>query len=70
MMVIQRIILPLYLANEGKLVACVRAQDAGGILEAMRRTRYGEEAVAPGRVLDGPAGQVRLKIAIGAHAWK
>jgi hydrogenase expression/formation protein HypE len=55
----------LYIANEGRLVACVRAPDAGVILAAMHRTRYGEEAVALGRVLDGPVGQVRLKTAIG-----
>ena len=56
---------PLYIANEGKLVACVRAEDAENIAQAMRRTRYGEEAVVIGRVAAGPPGQVRLKTMIG-----
>jgi hydrogenase expression/formation protein HypE len=56
---------PLYIANEGKVVACVRAEDAQSILTAMRRTRYGEEAALIGRVAAGPAGQVRLRTAIG-----
>jgi hydrogenase expression/formation protein HypE len=56
---------PLYIANEGKLVACARAEDADNIVAAMRRTRYGKEAVIIGRVGDGPAGQVRLRTTIG-----
>jgi hydrogenase expression/formation protein HypE len=56
---------PLYIANEGKLVACVRAEDAQSILNAIRRTRYGAEAALVGRVAAGPAGQVHLRTAIG-----
>jgi hydrogenase expression/formation protein HypE len=56
---------PLYIANEGKLAACVRAADAERVLAAMRRTRYGEEAVILGHVGAAPAGQVRMKTAIG-----
>lgn len=56
---------PLYVANEGKLVACVAASDADKILAAMRAARYGEEAQIVGRVNDGPRGQVTLKTAIG-----
>jgi hydrogenase expression/formation protein HypE len=56
---------PLYIANEGKLAACVRAVDAERVLAAMRRTRYGEEAVILGHVGAAPAGQVRMKTAIG-----
>ncbi len=56
---------PLYIANEGKLVACVRAEDAERIVQAMRRTPCGEEAVIVGWVAADPPGQVRLKTPIG-----
>lgn len=57
---------PLYVANEGKLLAAVAAEDAPAILAAMRRTRYGEGAVAIGRVVANPAGRVLLKTSIGS----
>ncbi|HWQ84443.1 MAG TPA: hydrogenase expression/formation protein HypE [Anaerolineales bacterium] len=56
---------PLYIANEGKLVAIVAAQDAELILEVMHRTRYGEDAVRIGEVLPAPAGRVLLRSRIG-----
>jgi hydrogenase expression/formation protein HypE len=56
---------PLYIANEGKLLAIVGRDDAGKVLEAMRATRYGEEAVIVGQVQVEPAGRVLLKTAIG-----
>ena len=56
---------PLYIANEGKLVAMVAAQDADRVLEAMGRTRYGEEAVRIGEVLATPPGRVLLRSRIG-----
>jgi len=48
---------PLYVANEGKLVAVVPPEEAGRVLEAMHRTRYGEDARTIGRVLEKPAGK-------------
>ncbi|MGE5138198.1 MAG: hydrogenase expression/formation protein HypE, partial [Rudaea sp.] len=39
---------PLYVANEGKLLAIVAPGDARRVIEAMRATRYGEEAVIIG----------------------
>ncbi len=56
---------PLYVANEGKLVACVPAAQAEAVLRAMRAVRYGAEAVIVGQVLAGPTGQVTLKTRIG-----
>jgi hydrogenase expression/formation protein HypE len=56
---------PLYIANEGKLVAVAPAEDAGPLLAAMRRTRYGERACIIGRVLPAPAGRVSMKTGIG-----
>ena len=56
---------PLYVANEGKLVAVVPAEAAEAVLAAMRRTRYGEEARRIGTVLPDPAGRVLMKTRIG-----
>ncbi len=56
---------PLYVANEGKLVACVPAEQAEAVLRAMRAARYGADAVIIGQVLAGPSGQVTLKTQIG-----
>lgn len=56
---------PLYVANEGKLVACVQASHADAILAAMRAAPHGAEAAIIGRVVAGPTGQVTLKTAIG-----
>ncbi|MEW5941670.1 MAG: hydrogenase expression/formation protein HypE, partial [Chloroflexota bacterium] len=41
---------PLYVANEGKLIAIVKRESAEAILKAMKSTRYGEEAVVIGEV--------------------
>jgi hydrogenase expression/formation protein HypE len=56
---------PLYIANEGKLLAIVGRDDAEKVLEAMRATRYGEEATIVGQVQAEPTGRVLLKTAIG-----
>lgn len=57
---------PLYIANEGKLVAFVAAQDAERALQAMRRTRYGEEAAIIGQVTPGSPGRVMLRTNLGS----
>ncbi|HKG53680.1 MAG TPA: hydrogenase expression/formation protein HypE [Anaerolineales bacterium] len=56
---------PLYVANEGKLVAFVRENDADKVLDVMRKTKYGENAVVIGKVTGNGKSQVRLKTAIG-----
>jgi hydrogenase expression/formation protein HypE len=56
---------PVYVANEGKLIAIVARADADAVLAAMRRTRYGEQAVRLGEVLPDPAGRVLMSTAIG-----
>ncbi len=58
---------PLYVANEGKLIAIVGREEADRILAAMRQTRYGEEAVIVGEVQTGSPGRVLMKTAIGSH---
>lgn len=57
---------PLYIANEGKLLAIVHPEDAAAVLEAMRQTRYGEEAAIIGRVRPAPEGRVLLRTVIGS----
>ena len=57
---------PLYVANEGKLVAIVAAEDAEAVLKAMRATRYGEDAVVIGEVTNEPRGRVLLKTTLGS----
>jgi len=56
---------PLYIANEGKLIAIVAREDAEKVLETMQITPYGEESVVIGEVIDEPKGRVLLKTAIG-----
>lgn len=56
---------PLFVANEGKLVAFVKGDDAEMVLSAMKRAKYGEDAAIIGRVIGTGKSQVRLKTAIG-----
>ncbi len=51
---------PLYMGNEGKMIAAVPKEDAEKALEAIRRARYGEKAVVIGEVYapeDAPSGE-------------
>jgi hydrogenase expression/formation protein HypE len=56
---------PLYIANEGKVLAFVTQEDAPSVLEVMRRTRYGEGAVVIGQVEAEPEARVLMRTAIG-----
>jgi hydrogenase expression/formation protein HypE len=56
---------PLYLANEGKLVAVVPAESADQIVEAMRGHNAGRESSIIGEVLESPAGVVMLNTGFG-----
>ena len=56
---------PLYLANEGKLVALVSAAIADELVEAMRAHPAGQEAAIVGEVLAAPAGVVMLGTGFG-----
>lgn len=57
---------PLYVANEGKLVAMVAREDAESVLKTMRSTKYGKDAVIIGEVTAEPRGRVLLKTALGS----
>jgi len=56
---------PLYLANEGKLLAFVAAQDTAAVLAAVRANPYGKAATVIGEVVEDHAGQVVLETRIG-----
>ncbi len=56
---------PMYMANEGKLVAVVAAADAGAALEAMRSHPLGREAAIIGEVRAEPPGMVFIHTAFG-----
>lgn len=56
---------PLHVANEGKLVAFVKATDAEKVLAAMKKINYGGDAAIIGKVISVGKAQVRLRTAIG-----
>lgn len=56
---------PLHVANEGKLVAFVKAADAEKILTEMKKINYGGDAAIIGKVISVGKAQVRLRTAIG-----
>jgi hydrogenase expression/formation protein HypE len=56
---------PLYVANEGKLVAFVKDADAERVLDVMKKMKYGQDATIIGKVIGLGKAQVRLKTAIG-----
>jgi hydrogenase expression/formation protein HypE len=56
---------PLYVANEGKLLAIVSADKAGPVLAAMRAHPLGEKAAVIGSVTDNHPGFVTMKTRIG-----
>jgi len=58
---------PLYLANEGKLVAVVPPHAADRVLAAMRAHPLGREAAAIGEVEEGPDGLVVLHTVFGGQ---
>jgi hydrogenase expression/formation protein HypE len=57
---------PLYIANEGKLVAVVAAEDADVILAEIKRNKYGSEAAVIGEIIAEHPGQVVMKTTLGA----
>jgi hydrogenase expression/formation protein HypE len=56
---------PLYIANEGKLVAIVPAEHAEAIVESMRNHAYGRDARVIGEVVKEHGGMVLMKTLIG-----
>jgi hydrogenase expression/formation protein HypE len=58
---------PLYLANEGKIVAVVPAAEQDAALNAMRAHPLGAAACAIGRVSAGEAGRVTMQTVFGGR---
>jgi hydrogenase expression/formation protein HypE len=58
---------PLLVANEGKLIAIVPAEDADAVLHEMRRHPQGAQAVRIGTVVSEHPGLVVAKTALGAN---
>ncbi len=58
---------PLYVANEGKLVAFVAPEHADAALAALRALPAGSDAAIVGEVRDEPRGRVLGRTAFGGH---
>jgi hydrogenase expression/formation protein HypE len=56
---------PLYVANEGKLIALVPKEVADAVVESMRRNPLGQGARIIGEVLAENPGMVLMKTEIG-----
>lgn len=59
---------PVYMGNEGKLVAVVSPKDADKALEIIRQSRYGEKAKIIGRVTAGEKAEIIGKVTAGEKA--
>ncbi len=57
---------PLYIANEGKLVAAVAPADADCILAKMKQNKYARKATIIGEVVSEHPGQVVMRTTLGA----
>ena len=56
---------PLYLANEGKLIAFIDPADVEKVLETMKKNSYGRDSVVIGTVVAENPGKVFMKTGIG-----
>ena len=56
---------PLYIANEGKLVAMVNPDHADNVLSIMQKDELGKDACIIGEVVSGHEGQVFMQTRIG-----
>lgn len=57
---------PLYIANEGKVVAAAASTDADSILAGMKGSKYGARATIIGEVVAEHPGQVVMRTSLGA----
>ncbi len=56
---------PLYVANEGKLIAICEAEDADRLLDVMRAMPEGEKAAVIGHVTEDAHGLIQMKTGFG-----
>ena len=57
---------PLYVANEGKLIAIVDPDESGIIVDAIKKDKYGQDAAVIGEVTGDHRTRVAMKTPIGA----
>jgi hydrogenase expression/formation protein HypE len=58
---------PLYVANEGKVIAIVEAEAAEAVVDVMRDHEYGRDAAIIGHVTGAHPGRVVLRTPLGAR---
>lgn len=58
---------PLYVANEGKLIAFVKADDVDAVLAAMHKHEFGKYASIIGEVVKEHIGKVAMKTPLGIN---
>ena len=58
---------PLYVANEGKLIAVVPHEDADRLVAVMRAHPLGRNAAVIGRVVSEHAGMVTMRSRVGGE---
>jgi hydrogenase expression/formation protein HypE len=58
---------PLYVANEGKMIAIVGREDSEAVLKAMRANRYGIDSAIIGEITSEHKNRVVLRTALGAR---
>ncbi len=56
---------PLYVANEGKCLVVAPKKDAGTVLRAMKRNKYGKDSRIIGEITKDNPGRVLLKTRVG-----
>ncbi len=57
---------PLYIANEGKIIAFVNPDDSERILDSMQNHKYGIDSKIIGKVVEDHPGRVVMKTSIGS----
>ncbi len=58
---------PLYIANEGKMVAIVKKDDAELVLSAMKKNKYGKDSQIIGEISEEGEGRVILNTNLGTR---
>lgn len=58
---------PLYIANEGKIIAFVAENEAEKVLDVMRKNKYGKDSQIIGKVIKKGSGSVTLKTILGTR---
>ncbi len=58
---------PLYIANEGKMVAIVEKGDSEQVLQAMRKNKYGKDSQIIGEISEVGEGRVIINTSLGTR---